>query len=84
MVAYLSGPLAVAGQCAAPVGVPTDVDDLRAVDGEDLEELLRWRGTGSLRWPGQGEPEHYGVAVDLRAAHGRHGPVGEDARDTSR
>lgn len=62
-----------AGECAAAVWGALDVDDLGAVDGEDLVELLWRRGSGSFCLLGHGEPEHDGVAVDFDASHGGDG-----------
>src|SRR5215471_6195103 len=66
------------GDGRGAVGVAADLDDLGAVNGEDLVELLRWRGPGSFGWERHAEPEQDGVTVDFDAVHGGHRSVGEE------
>lgn len=64
---------------ALPVGIAADIDDLGAVDGEDLVELLRRGGPGSFGTARHGEPKHEGVAVEVHALHGGHGAAGKQS-----
>lgn len=52
---------------AGPVGVAADLDDLRVLDGKDLEEVFRRRRPRPVGLAAHGETEYDGVAIELHA-----------------
>src|ERR1022692_2440916 len=67
------------GECASPVGVAVNLDDLRVFDGKDLVEVFGRCRPGPLGLAGHAETEHDGVAIDLHAFDDRPDAVGQEA-----
>ena len=74
----MATPASRSGDGRGAVGIAVDIDDLGAVNGEDLVELLWRRGPGSFCLLGYGEPEHDSDAVDFCASHGDDRSVGDE------
>lgn len=64
---------------APAVWVKTDVDDLAALDREDLIELLGWHRTRPLRSAGHAQLDHHGVTIDLHTVDRGDGSFGMEA-----
>src|SRR5215475_9729878 len=66
----------IAGQSTAPVRIAANVNDLGAVDGEDLVQPLRRGEPRSFGPAGHGEPEDDSITVDFDTLDAGHGAIG--------